>query len=48
MDMIWEFVGRMYFALKPVTDWALGNGLPSLTILIGLIFWAGYQRRAHH
>jgi hypothetical protein len=48
MDSIGEFAGRIYQQLRPITEWALGNWLPTLVILVGLIFWAGHQRRLHH
>jgi hypothetical protein len=48
MDIIGEFVGRIYHELRPISEWALGNWLPTLAILVGLIFWAGRQRRVHH
>jgi hypothetical protein len=48
MDIIGEFVARIYSELRPFTEWALGNWLPTIAILSGLIFWAGRQRRAHH
>ena len=48
MDIIGEFVGRIYFELRPITEWALGNWLPTMAILGGLIYWAGRQRRAQH
>jgi len=47
MDIIGEFVGRIYLALRPITEWALGNWLPTMVILVTLIYWAGRQRRAH-
>ena len=47
MDIIGEFVARIYFELRPITDWALGNWYLTVGILAALIYWAGYQRRAH-
>ena len=46
MDMIGEFAARLYLELRPITEWALRNWLPTLAILVGLIYWAGRQRRA--
>jgi len=48
MDIIGEFVGRIYFEIKPFIEWALGNWYLTIGILVALIYWAGYQRRAHH
>lgn len=48
MDIIGEFAGRIYLELRPVTEWALRNWLPTIAVLGGLIYWAGRQRRAHH
>lgn len=47
MDIIGEFAARLYLALRPLAEWALGNWLPTLAILAGLIYWAGRQRRVH-
>lgn len=48
MDIIGEFVARIDLELRPITEWALRNWLPTMAILGGLIYWAGRQRRAHH
>jgi hypothetical protein len=48
MDIVGEFAARLYIELRPLTEWALRNWLPTLAILAGLIFWAGRQRRVHH
>ena len=48
MDIVGEFAARLYIELRPLTEWALRNWLPTLGILVALIYWAGYQRRAHH
>ncbi len=47
MDIIGGFAARIFSELQPLTEWALGNWLPTIAVLIGLIFWAGHQRRAH-
>lgn len=47
MDIIGEFTARLYLELRPITEWALRNWLPTLAILIGLIYWAGRQQRVH-
>ena len=46
MEMIGEFAARLYLELRPIIEWALRNWLPTLAILVGLIYWAGRQRRA--
>jgi hypothetical protein len=47
MDIIGELAARIFSELRPIAEWALGNWLPTMAILISLILWAGYQRRAH-
>jgi hypothetical protein len=48
MELIGEFAARLYLylELRPITEWALRNWLPTLVILVGLIYWAGRQRCA--
>jgi hypothetical protein len=48
MDIIGEFVARIYHELRPLTEWALWNWYPTAAILAALIFWAGRQRRHRH
>jgi len=45
MEVIGEFVGRLYLELRPLAEWALRNWLPTMAILAGLIYWGGRQRR---
>jgi hypothetical protein len=47
MDIIGEFVARIFSEVRPLTDWALGNWYLTGAILVALIYWAGYQRRVH-
>lgn len=47
MDVIGEFAARLYYyQLRPLTEWALGNWLVTMAILVGLIYWAGRERRS--
>lgn len=46
-DIIGEFAARLYLKLRAITEWALRNWLPTLTILVGLIYWAGRQQRMY-
>ena len=46
MDLIGEFAARLYYTLRPLTDWALRNWLPTMAILVALIYWAGRQHRS--
>jgi hypothetical protein len=48
MELIGAFVARLFTTVGPVADWALRNWLPTMVILVALIFWAGHQRRIHH
>jgi hypothetical protein len=47
MDIIGEFVARIFSEVRPLTDWALGNWYLTVGILAALIYWAGSQRRTH-
>jgi hypothetical protein len=45
MDMIGEFVGRLFWELRPFIDWLLRHWALTMIILAALIYWAGRQRR---
>jgi hypothetical protein len=47
MDIIGEFVRQLFWELNPIIDWALRNWAVTMLILVGLIYWAGRQRRLH-
>ena len=47
MEIIGEFAARLYLELRPLTEWALRNWAATTVILVGLIYWAGRQRRTH-
>ena len=50
MDMIGEFIGRLFWELRPIIEWALGHWAVTMIFIVGLIYWAGRQRRInrHH
>ena len=46
MELIGELAARLYYQLRPLTEWALRNWLVTMVILVGLIYWAGRERRS--
>ena len=50
MDMIGEFVSRLFVELRPLTDWALRNWSVTMIALVALIYWSVRQKRLrrHH
>jgi len=50
MDMIGEFVRRLFVELRPLTDWALRNWSVTMIALVALIYWSVRQKRLrrHH
>jgi hypothetical protein len=45
MDMIGEFVRRLFVELRPLTEWALRNWTGTLIALVALIYWSVRQKR---
>lgn len=48
MDMIGEFVRRLFVELKPLADWALRNWTVTMIALVVLIYWFVRQKRLRH
>jgi len=50
MDVIGEFAGRFFRDFLGLIDWAVGNWVITMIILVMLIYWAGRQKRLdrHH
>lgn len=50
MDMIGEFVKRLFLELRPIIEWALGHWAVTLIALVALIYWSARQKRfrRHH
>ncbi|HEX2929010.1 MAG TPA: hypothetical protein VHV54_04810 [Candidatus Binatia bacterium] len=45
MDAIGIFAGRFVRDIVFVVDWAIGNWIVTMVLLVMLIYWAGRQRR---
>jgi hypothetical protein len=50
MDMIGEFVRRLFLELRPITDWAARNWAVTCIALIAYLYWSVRQKRLrrHH
>ncbi len=50
MDIIGEFVKRLFFELNPILDWLVRNWALTLVLLVAMIYWAARQKRLdrHH
>ena len=45
MDMIGEFVRRLFVELRPLTEWALRNWTGAMIALVALAYWSVRQKR---
>jgi hypothetical protein len=45
MDIIGKFAAQLISELRWLLDWAVGNWIVTLAVLVILIYWAGRQRR---
>jgi hypothetical protein len=45
MELIWGFIGRLYWELGPFFDWAFKNWAITFVTLLLLIRWTGNERR---
>jgi hypothetical protein len=50
MDVIGEFVRRLFLELKPFVEWAVSHWAITLIALVVLIYWSTRQKRLrrHH
>lgn len=50
MDMIGEFVRRLFVELRPLTEWALRNWTVTTIALVAFAYWTVRQKRLrrHH
>jgi len=48
MDMLGEFIGRMFLRLKPIIDWSLNHWAVTVAVLAIMIYGAGKHRTLHH